>query len=222
MPFTLPATPFHPAPYVPSAKSPTARTPKAPHMPWTEMAPHGSSIRSFWSNHSTLQHTSAPASRPMTTDAQGATNAHGAVIATRPASMPLHVIEMSGFPHFQLVHAIAITAPADAASRVLTATTAMRRSVEPNVDPGLKPIHPKVRTSVPITTYPRLWPGIARAVPSFRYFPMRGPRSIASARAAQPPVACTTPEPAKSTAPWPRLSDVPSCDSQPPPHTQLP
>ncbi len=89
---------------------------------------------------------------PITSDAHGATNAHGAVMATSPASMPLHVIEMSGFPHLALVHAIAATAPADAASSVLTATTAMRRSVAPNVEPGLKPIHPKVSTSVPITT----------------------------------------------------------------------
>ena len=43
----------------------------------------------------------------MTTAAHGATNAHGAVIATRPASMPLHDIEMSGFPYLALVHAIA-------------------------------------------------------------------------------------------------------------------
>src|SRR5262245_36070679 len=120
------------------------------------MAPHGSSTFSFWSIHSTLQHTSAPARIPMTTDAHGATNAHGAVIATSPASMPLHVIEISGFPHFQLVQAMAITAPADADNNVLTATTAMRRSVAPNVEPGLKPIQPNVSTSVPITTYPRL------------------------------------------------------------------
>ena len=43
--------------------------------------------------------------------AHGATNAHGAVIATRPASMPLHDIEMSGFPYLALVHAIAVTKP---------------------------------------------------------------------------------------------------------------
>ena len=89
---------------------------------------------------------------PITTAAHGATNAHGAVIATSPASIPLQVIEISGLPHLALVHAIAATAPADAASSVFTATTAMRRSVDPNVEPGLKPIHPNVSTSVPITT----------------------------------------------------------------------
>jgi hypothetical protein len=214
--------PFQPMPYVPSANRPTASKPHAPHMPCTEIAPHGSSTRAFLSKNSTLQHTSAPAMIPMTTEAQGATNAHGAVMATRPASIPLHVIEMSGLPHFQLVQHIAITAPADADSSVFTATMPMRRSVAPKVEPGLKPIHPKVRTSVPITTYPKLCPGKARTEPSFRYFPMRGPSNIASANAAHPPVACTTPDPAKSTAPWPRCSDCPRWASQPPPHTQLP
>ena len=48
---------------------------------------------------------------PITVAAQGATKAQGAVMATSPASMPLHVIEMSGFPHFQLVQAMARIAP---------------------------------------------------------------------------------------------------------------
>src|SRR6266567_2572015 len=146
----------------------------------------------------------------MITAAYGATKAHGAVIATSPASMPLHVIEISGLPHFALVHAIAVTAPADAASKVLTATTEMRRSVAPKVEPGLKPIQPKVSTSVPMTAYPRLWPGNAFDLPSRLYFPMRGPRIMANARAIHPPVACTTPEPAKSTAPLPRFREDPS------------
>src|SRR5215470_18044634 len=124
-------------PYVPSAKSPTASTPHAPHTPCTEMAPHGSSTRAFLSKNSTLQQTNMPAMMPMTTEAQGATNAHGAVIATSPASMPLQVIEISGLPHFQFVQHMAITAPAHAASSVFTATMPMRRSVAPKVDPGL-------------------------------------------------------------------------------------
>src|SRR5215471_20488456 len=158
----------------------------------------------------------------MKTAAHGATNAHGAVIATNPASMPLHVIEMSGFPHCALVHAIAVTAPAHADNKVLTATIEIRRSVLPNVEPGLKPIQPNNRMSVPMTAYPRLWPGKARTEPSFRYFPMRGPRIIASASAIHPPVACTTPDPAKSTAPWPHPSELPSWDSHPPPHIHIP
>jgi hypothetical protein len=117
---------------------------------------------------------------------------------------------------------MAATAPAHADSNVFTATTEMRRSVLPKVEPGLKPIQPNSNTSVPMTAYPRLWPGKARMVPSRRYLPMRGPRIIAKARPIQPPVACTTPEPAKSTAPWPQPIELPSWDSQPPPHIHIP
>src|SRR5260370_29249702 len=124
---------------------------------------------------------------PMATAAHGATNAHGAVMATSPASIPLHVIEISGLPHLALVHAMATPAPADAASSVFTATTAIRRSVAPNVDPGLNPIHPKVRTNVPVTADPRLSPGNAVGGPSLLNFPILGPRIMASARAAHPP-----------------------------------
>jgi hypothetical protein len=47
---------------------------------------------------------------------------------------------------------IAMTKPVHAASNVLTATKPMRKSVAPSVEPGLKPIQPKTRISVPITT----------------------------------------------------------------------
>jgi len=44
-------------------------------------------------------------------------------------------------------------------------------------------------------------PGIATGVPSFLYFPIREPRRYAPASAMKPPTACTTPDPAKSSAP---------------------
>src|SRR5260370_7515444 len=160
---------------------------------------------------------------PMATAAHGEENADGGVRGASGARIPLNVIEISGLPHLALVHAMATTAPADAASSVFTATTAIRRSVAPNVDPGLNPIHPKVRTSVPMTAYPRLCPGNAFGVPSLLNFPILGPRIMASARAAHPPVECTTPDPAKSTAPLPSLNiPFPSWDSQPPPHIHMP
>ena len=71
--------------------------------PWTEMAPHGSSTWATWSKNHTPPQTRNPATIPITHAAQGATKAHGAVIATHPASMPLQAIEMSGFPQVELV-----------------------------------------------------------------------------------------------------------------------
>ena len=82
----------------------------------------------------------------------GPTNAQGAVMATRPASMPLHAMVISGLPNFQYQKSIAVAEPEIAARLVLIAITEMRRSVAPRVDPGLKPIQPKSRTNVPMTT----------------------------------------------------------------------
>src|SRR6202171_4042532 len=106
------------------------------------MAPQGASTLSVRSLKRTPPHNSAPARTPMMTDAVGPTNAHGAVIATRPASMPLHAIEMSGFPNIQYQMTMAAADPATPERFVLMAITAMRRSVAPSVDPGLKPIQP--------------------------------------------------------------------------------
>ena len=47
---------------------------------------------------------------------------------------------------------MANTNPKQADRRVFTATTEIRRSVAPNVEPGLKPIQPNTRISVPTTT----------------------------------------------------------------------
>ena len=221
-PRTVPLMPFHPAPYVPSAKTPRLSTPHSPHTPCTLTAPHGSSTFATWSKNHTPTQTRTPATDPIRTAAQGATKAHGAVMATHPASIPLHAIEMSGLPYRRCVYSMAAAAPKHAARMVFTATTLIRRSVAPRVDPGLNPIHPNSRMNVPITTYPRLWPGMAFGVPSLPNLPMRGPRMMARARAAAPPVAWTTPLPAKSTAPCPRWNVCPRWASHPPPHTQFP
>ena len=125
---------------------PTRRSRRAPRSHRTDRR------RARRSKNATLYTTSTPATPPMMTAAHGATNAHPAVIATSPASMPLHDIEMSGLPYFTLVMIIAMTKPTHAASNVLTATRPMRRSVAPSVEPGLKPIQPNTRMSVPITT----------------------------------------------------------------------
>src|SRR5262249_45818851 len=104
----------------------------------------------------------------------------------------------------------------------LTATTEIRRSVAPNVEPGLNPIQPNSRMNVPVTTKARLWAGNARGCPSRPYLPMRGPSTTASAIAQKPPTACTTVEPAKATYPCPSPIVDPSCDIHPPPQTQHP
>ena len=95
------------------------------------------------------------------------------------------------------------------ASIVLTTTNEMRRSVPASVEPGLKPNQPKARMNVPSTTIGMLWPGIACGFP-LTYLPMRGPMTMPPARAMMPPMACTTPEPAKSTAPWPSPQFLPA------------
>ena len=79
-------------------------------------------------------------------------------MATRPASMPLHIMEGSGFfvrnHHIQIV---AARAPVAEANIVFTATTAMRRSVPARLEPGLNPNQPKARMNVPNITMGILW-----------------------------------------------------------------
>ena len=98
---------------------------------------------------------------PIMTADGALTNAHGAVIATSPASMPLQAIVMSGFPNIMYQTSSADADPATAARFVLTATTEIRRSVAPSVEPGLNPIQPNSRMNVPVTTNARLWAGKA-------------------------------------------------------------
>src|SRR5262245_23410104 len=200
---------------------PRETAPSHPQKPWTEIAPQGSSIFSTRSFKSTPMHTTTPATIPMMAAEVGFTNAQGAVIATSPANIPLQAIVMSGFPNRNHQKNIADAEPKMAARFVLIATTEMRRSVAPSVEPGLNPIQPKRRMKVPTTTKARLWAGNALGFPSGPYFPIRGPRTTAKAIAANPPTACTTVDPAKSTYPCPQPMELPSCDIHPPPHTQF-
>ena len=73
-------------------------TPQIPLVPWTEIAPTTSSNFRTRSTNSTESAHSTPAMRPMMTAAIGLTNPLGAVMATRPASRPLPVIDASGLP----------------------------------------------------------------------------------------------------------------------------
>ena len=93
------------------------------------IAPTGSSTLSFRSMKNTASMTRTPAMQPMTAAAHGATKAHGAVMATRPASMPLAIMPGSGLPVRNMIQNIATIAPKAPAMAVLVATTANWTSV---------------------------------------------------------------------------------------------
>ena len=82
------------------------------------------------------------------------------------------------------------------------------------VEQPLKPNQQNHRMNTPSAPRERLWPRMARGVPSFSYLPMRGPRMAAPMQAQTPPTMWTAVEPAKS---W-----KPSWLSQPPPQIQWP
>ena len=114
--------------------------------------------------------------------------------------------------------------PAAPASSVLTAAFTARNCPPPTKasdEPGLNPNQPKNRMIVPRMPIGMLCPGIALAEPSLLKRPMRGPITMAPTSARLPPTMCTTPDPAKSTAPLPNPAMRPRFASQPPPHTQL-
>src|SRR5580693_5040365 len=107
---------------------PTDTPPSQPQNPCTEIAPQGSSILVTRSSNSTPMHTTTPASTPITTADVGDSKTQGAVIATRPASIPLHAMVTSGLPNMKYQMSMAVAEPATASSLVLMATTEMRRS----------------------------------------------------------------------------------------------
>ena len=110
--------------------------------------------------------------------------------------------------------AVAVSVAAAAAMLVVTAISAMATGSTPIVLPGLKPNQPNQRIKQPMVAAVMLWPGMALTLPSVPYLPMRGPRMMTPARAAQPPIEWTCVEPAKSTKP--------RAASQPPPQIQWP
>ena len=136
---------------------------------------------------------------------------------TRPASAPFRTIVRSALPYTICVRASATMEPAAAAMFVfakIRPTSVMSPTVPAaNCEPPLKPNQPSHRMNVPSVASARLEPGIGFVLPSL-YLPIRGPSTMAPAKAAQPPTECTTVEPAKS--------EKPSSDNQPPPHCQEP
>src|SRR5512139_2279572 len=136
--------------------------------------------------------TITPPTTPMITADVTSTKAHGAVMATSPARMPLTDMAPSGFllgPNSHM-NSIAVPPPAAPAIKVLTAANTARlrnAPVNPNAEPALKPNQPKNKMMVPSTPIGMLWPGIAFADPSLLYRPMRAPNTIAPANATAPP-----------------------------------
>src|SRR5213593_4467329 len=86
--------------------------PHSPLTPCTEIAPTGSSMRNRRSMKKTAAHTSTPATPPISTAEGAVTKAHGAVMATRPASVPFASIEGSGLPYLIHMYTIAVMPPA--------------------------------------------------------------------------------------------------------------
>src|SRR5262245_44307239 len=93
-----------------------------------------------------------PATNPMITAPVGVQNAHGEVIATSPASMPLHIMDGSGLPDFSQMTTAVATAPEALASIVLVATMPMRPSAPARELPALNPNQPNARMKVPTIT----------------------------------------------------------------------
>src|SRR5213083_2480039 len=125
--------------------------PHNPFTPCTEIAPTGSSMRNLPSMKNTATQTNTPAIPPISTADGAVTNAHGAVMATNPASVPLAIIEGSGLPYLNHMYSIDVIPPAAPASIVFVAMTPMRRSDPASVEPALKPNHPNARMNVPIS-----------------------------------------------------------------------
>src|SRR5690606_11182968 len=185
------------------AKTPTRTVPKKPHTPCTETAPTGSSIFILLSMKPMERTTMIPQIRPMAKAPQVFTAPHPAVIPTRPAEAPFKLMEISAFPYLNQEKKSAPMAPQAPARLVLMITlpTAMVSSPpQANWEPPLKPNQPIQRISTPRAPKAILCPGITWGFPS-TYFPIRGPTKKAATRAAVPPTAWTTEDPAKSTKP---------------------
>src|SRR5205823_2392042 len=151
-------------------------TPQAPLAPWMLIAPTGSSTP-ILSKKKQLRTTSTPATRPMMNAPIGLTNAHGAVIATSPASRALHIMPGSGFlvgpnNHMNIVPDSVALMPA---SMVLVAMMPMRPSIADNELPGLNPNHPNARMNDPSMTIGMSCAAIGLTTLPFLYLPRRGP-----------------------------------------------
>src|SRR5580658_9037193 len=120
-------------------------------------------------------------------------------MATRPARNPLTVMPQSQILLRGYMYASAERPPAHAASVVFAATRPQpAASMAESVLPGLNPYQPNQRMTPPTAAIVMSWPGIMLPPSRLNLRPRRGPSAIAPARATNPPIVCTTVEPAKS------------------------
>ena len=153
------------------------------------MAPTTSSILNLSSNGTVIT-TITPPTAPVKSAPNNVGASGSAVIDTRPASAPFRTIVRSAFLYMICVTASATTAP-DAAAMLVFAKMRPMSVMSPTVpaascDPPLKPNQPSHRMNIPNVASARFDPGIGMVLPSL-YFPIRGPSTIAPAKAAQPP-----------------------------------
>src|SRR5271170_2019155 len=162
------------------------------------MAPTGSSTRTL-SKKKTLRTTSTPATAPIQNAPHGVTKPLGAVMATRPANRPLHIMPGSGFlvgPNHHM-YRVAERVALMPAIIVLVATMPMRLSLAASELPGLNPNQPKARMNEPNMAIGILWGVIGlTSFPFLSHLPRRGPSRKAQMNAKAPPCRWTTPEPA--------------------------
>ena len=194
-----------------------ASVPQTPATRCTGMAPTTSS--SFSRSISLVaREQSRPPMAPMMTAHQLSAILGAAVIDTNPARAPLRLEARPNRPKSGRATITAASSPLAAArlvlAKTLLITTASTGVARANCEPPLNPNQPSHRIKTPRVTTSTLEGGVAFTLPSGRNLPRRGPTTSRAASAADPPVTCTTVEPAKS---WKSLSA-----SQPPPHTQAP
>ena len=177
----------------------------------TGTAPTTSSISNRSSNNVTTYITTAEII-PIRTALEGLTIFADAVTPTSPASEPFIIIGTSTclFIHCDITNAIR---PPNALDMNVFTIIPGTSGVRPSVLPPLNPIHPNQRMKTPSATNGRSCPWIFTApLPNLR---RRGPIIIIAASAIQPPIECTTVDPAKSRKP--------NFPSHPPlPQTQCP
>ena len=168
-----------------------------PAQQWTGKAPTTSSTLNFSSNMVAVKKT-IPATLPTTIDAKGVMMLQEAVMPTNPARAPLINNSTLGRPKIRQDRNIATRLP-KAPDRIVLSMIVGILSVTARALPPLKPNQPTHKRKHPKVAKGKLCPWMGMFL-SKR--PILGPIIRTAAKATQPPVECTTVDPAKSINPW--------------------